>query len=67
MPAFPLLAQQKSVVVVRVVVKERQPLHASPLRHLHRLLPTAVSPALFPGQFLGRVLGVVYKQIGVTG
>jgi hypothetical protein len=67
MPAFPLLAQQKSVVVVRVVVKECQPFHAGPLRYLHCLLPTAVPPALFLGQFLGRVLGVVDEQIGVTG
>lgn len=67
LPAFLLLAQEKSIVVVRVVVKECQPLHACPLCHLNRLLPTAVSPTLFLGQFLGCVLGVVDEQIGVAG
>src|SRR4030095_11931676 len=52
-----LLAQlfhppEKDIVVVRVMVGNRQALHAGHLRHLERLIITAVSPALFYFEFL---------------
>jgi len=61
-----LLAQlfhppQKDIVVVRVMVGNRQALHVSHLRHLESLIITAVSPALFYFEFLRSVLCLVHQ------
>ena len=61
-----LLAQlfhppQKDIVVVRVMVGDRQELHVRQLRHLERLLITAVASALLHFEFLRGVLGLVHQ------
>src|SRR4029450_6023519 len=60
----PFLAQffdalKKLVVVVRVMMREGQALHAGHLRKLHGLIEAAVSPSTPLLQFLSRVLRVV--------
>ena len=66
-----LLAQlfhpaEKDIVMVRVMVGNRQALHASHLRHLQSLLITTVSPALFYFEFLRGLLGLVQRPSNAT-
>jgi hypothetical protein len=52
-------ALKKLVVVVGVVMRESQALHAGHFRNLHRLIEAAVSPSAPFLQFLSRVLRVI--------
>ncbi len=61
----PLDLGDHGVVVARVVVGQRESLHAGCARELHDVLECAVPPALPPPVFLGRVLRVVDDEIGV--
>jgi hypothetical protein len=56
-------ALKKLVVVVRVVMREGQALHAGHFRKLHGLIEAAVSPPAPFLQFLGSVLRVMNQQV----
>ena len=57
---------KKLVVVVGVVMREGQALHAGHFRNLHGLIEAAVAPSAPFLQFLSRVLRVMDQQIGAA-
>ena len=59
--------EEKVVVVIGIVVCQGKLLHVGPFRHLSRLLPTAMTPALFRLQFLRGVLGVMNEEVSAMG
>ncbi len=65
-PALFLHPEEELVIVVRVVVGERQFLHPRLLGHLDGLLPAAMAPAFPVPQRFRRVLGLVDEQIRLS-
>src|SRR6266478_265592 len=63
--SVPLDLRDRGVVVARVVMREREPLHPGCAGELHDVVERAVSPVLPCPVLLGRVLRVVDDEIGV--
>ena len=57
---------KEAIIMIRIVMRQNQPLDFSALSAFDRLQVTGVTPAGVAGKFLRCVLGVMEKKVGTA-